>query len=40
MAGNPLEIMYNELDNGRVQVFHAMPCRSMFVSMLDQQEEL
>jgi hypothetical protein len=38
-AGNPLEIMYNELDDGRVQVFHAMPCRGMFISLLDRQEE-
>jgi hypothetical protein len=24
---NPLEILYNELDDGRINVFHAMPCR-------------
>jgi hypothetical protein len=38
-AGNPLEILYNELDDGRIQVFHVMPCRSMFIGLLDQQEK-
>ena len=36
IAGNPLEIMYNELDDGKVHVFHAMPCRSMFIELLKQ----
>ncbi len=35
-AGNPLEVMYNELDDGRINVFHAMPCRSMYISLLKQ----
>jgi hypothetical protein len=35
-AGNPLEIMYNELDDGRINVFHAMPCRSIFYPLLKQ----
>ncbi len=35
-AGNPLEIMYNELDDGRINVFHAMPCRSVYISLLNQ----
>jgi hypothetical protein len=34
--GNPLEIIYNELDDGKINVFHAMPCRSMFISLLKQ----
>jgi hypothetical protein len=37
-AGNPLEILYNELDNGRINVFHAMPCRNIFLSLMDAQE--
>ena len=37
-AGNPLEIMYNELDDGRINVFHAMPCRSMFIDLLRREE--
>jgi hypothetical protein len=33
--GNPIEILYNEFgDNGK-NVFHAMPCRSMFYSLLN-----
>ena len=39
-GGNPIEILYNELDDGRVQVFHAMPCRSMFITLLNEQEKL
>ena len=33
--GNPLEIMYNELDDGRINVFHAMPCRTVFLGLLN-----
>jgi hypothetical protein len=33
--GNPIEILYNELDDGRINVFHALPCRSMFISLLN-----
>ena len=33
--GNPLEIMYNELDDGRINVFHAMPCRSIYYHLLN-----
>jgi len=32
--GNPLEIMYNELDDGKVHVFHAMPLRDVFITLL------
>ena len=35
-SGNPLEIMYNELDGGIINVFHAMPCRSIYISLLNQ----
>ena len=35
-VGNPLEIMYNELDDGRINVFHAMPCRNIYISLLKQ----
>jgi hypothetical protein len=28
VAGNPLEIIYNELYDGRIIVFHAMPCQT------------
>ena len=36
VTGNPLEIMYNELNDGKVHVFHAMPCRRIFISLLNQ----
>jgi len=35
-VGNPLEIMYNELEDGRINVFHAMPCRSIYIPLLNQ----
>jgi hypothetical protein len=34
-VGNPVEIMYNKLDDGRINVFHAMPCRSIYFSLLE-----
>ncbi|MDR3324950.1 MAG: hypothetical protein LBS82_03035 [Spirochaetaceae bacterium] len=37
-AGNPLEVLYNELDDGRISVFHAMPCRSMYAALLSGEE--
>ena len=33
-AGNLLEIMYNEIEGGGFNVFHAMPCRSVFFHLL------
>jgi hypothetical protein len=33
-TGNLLEIMYNEMEDGGLNVFHAMPCRSIFESLL------
>jgi hypothetical protein len=40
LAGNPLEIMYNELDDGRINVFHAMPCRSKYSDYLAGRKNL
>ncbi|GHV77774.1 hypothetical protein AGMMS49942_25950 [Spirochaetia bacterium] len=37
-AGNPLEILYNELDDGRVNVFHVMPCRTKYAAYLRKGE--
>jgi hypothetical protein len=34
--GNPLEVMYNDLGDQRVNVFHAMKCRDALFSLLDQ----
>jgi hypothetical protein len=33
-VGNPLEILYNEMEDGRIVVFHAMPLRNIFISLL------
>jgi len=40
VAGNPLEIIYNELDDGRINVFHAMPCRTKYTAYLNKRENL
>jgi hypothetical protein len=29
--GNPIEVMYNRIDNEKVNVFHAMKCRKGFL---------
>ena len=39
-SANLLEILYNELNDGRVRVFHAMPCRNKYIPLLNQQEDL
>jgi len=33
-AGNPLEIIYNPLDDNSIYVFHAMKLRKSFIKML------
>jgi hypothetical protein len=33
-SGNLLEILYNEYDD-HVCIFHAMPCRSIFIKLLE-----
>jgi hypothetical protein len=32
--GNPLEIMYNDLGDDTVSVFHAMACRAVFIPLM------
>jgi len=32
--GNPLEIMYNIIDDNSINVFHAMKCRSIYYHLL------
>ena len=34
-AGNPLEILYNRIDDETINVFHAMKCRNIFYPLLD-----
>jgi hypothetical protein len=33
-AGNPLEILYNEIDDDRIEIFHAMRARKTFLAKL------
>jgi hypothetical protein len=40
VAGNPLEIIYNELDDGRIIVFHAIPCLTKYTDYLNKMENL
>jgi hypothetical protein len=35
MKANPVEIMYNEIGENSVNVFHAMPCRNQFYHLFD-----
>jgi hypothetical protein len=38
--GNPIEVMYNELEENRLRVFHAMPCRNQYNGLLEPEESL
>jgi hypothetical protein len=40
LAGRPLELMYNAVDDNSIQVFHAMKCRKSFLSLLGIKEKL
>ncbi len=33
MGANPVEIMYNEIGESAVNIFHAMPCQSRFLPL-------
>ena len=35
-SGNLLEVMYNDLGEDKVSVFHAMPCRNALIPLLEQ----
>ena len=37
---NPLEILYNEIDNYTVNVFHAMKCRKAWRDLVNLEEKL
>jgi hypothetical protein len=37
--GNLLEVMYNDLGNNRVNVFHAMRCRNALLALLDHRRK-
>jgi len=34
LKGNPIEILYNVIDDDTIRVFHAMGCRNMFLSQI------
>ena len=37
-SGNPLEILYNIIDERTINVFHAMRCRNIFYHLLRKEE--
>jgi hypothetical protein len=36
--GNPLEILYNFIDDNTVNVFHAMRCRDIYYHLIQKEE--
>jgi hypothetical protein len=38
LKANPIEILYNEFGENGVNVFHAMPCQSRFLRLLEEGE--
>jgi hypothetical protein len=38
VAGNPLEVMYNQIDDETINVFHAMKCRKSFREQVGLEE--
>jgi hypothetical protein len=36
--GNPLEVLYNIIDDKTVNVFHAMKCRNIYYHLLQKEE--
>jgi uncharacterized DUF497 family protein len=39
-SANLIEILYNVIADDRIRVFHAMKCRSAFIRLLGNEEEL
>jgi hypothetical protein len=35
--GNPLEIMYNFIDDNSINVFHAMKCRNIYYNLIQNE---
>ena len=40
MNANPVEILYNELADDSINVFHAMPCQKKFYHLFEEGEKL
>ena len=36
--GNPLEVLYNIIDNQTINVFHAMRCRNIYYHLIPKEE--
>jgi hypothetical protein len=36
LEANPVEILYNEVGEGSVNVFHAMPCQPRFYPLFEE----
>jgi hypothetical protein len=37
--GDPLEILYNVIDDKTINVFHAMRCRNIYYHLLQKEEQ-
>jgi hypothetical protein len=37
-SGNPLEILYNFIDDNTVNVFHVMKCRNIYKHLIQKEE--
>ena len=40
LKGNLIEVLYNEINDHRVNVFHAMPCRDALLPLLGAEEDV
>ncbi len=38
-SGNPLEVVYRELEDGSLFVFHAMPCRQKWLDVANERRK-
>jgi len=39
LNANPVEILYNELEDNGINVFHAMPCQKKFYHLFEKGEK-
>jgi hypothetical protein len=37
-TANPIEVLYNVIDENTLRVFHAMKCRNMFLPLIKRKE--
>ena len=36
-AGNLIEVMYNKIGVDAIRVFHAMPCRNVYIKLIEER---